>query len=139
MGEAMTIRVGLMGFGRIGRNLFRILLDREDIEIAVISDIANHDGLEYLLRYDTILGRFPYELSIKDGSLYTLGTQIKMLSARDPGDEPPRPLAGARVPIRGDAARAERDGHHLRHRDHHQARRVGRRLLPIRDGIRIRV
>jgi len=86
MGEAMTIRVGLMGFGRIGRNLFRILLDREDIEIAVISDIANHDGLEYLLRYDTILGRFPYELSIKDGHLYTLGTQIKMLSARDPGD-----------------------------------------------------
>ena len=82
----MTIRVGLMGFGRIGRNLFRILLDREDIDIAVISDIADHDGLEYLLRYDTILGRFPYEVSIKDGHLFTLGKQITMLNARDPGE-----------------------------------------------------
>lgn len=82
----MTIRVGLMGFGRIGRNLFRILLEREDIDIAVISDIADHGGLEYLLRYDTLLGRFPYEVSIKDGNLYTLGKQIHMLSARDPGD-----------------------------------------------------
>ena len=82
----MTIRVGLMGFGRIGRNLFRILLDREDIDIAVISDIADHQGLEYLLRYDTILGRFPYEISIKDNYLYTLGKQINMLSARDPGE-----------------------------------------------------
>ena len=61
----MTIRVGLMGFGRIGRNLFRILLDREDIDIAVISDIADHDGLEYLLRYDTILDAFPMRSASK--------------------------------------------------------------------------
>jgi glyceraldehyde 3-phosphate dehydrogenase len=48
-----------MGFGRIGRNLFRILYRRDDIHIAAISDIADHKSLEYLLRFDTILGRFP--------------------------------------------------------------------------------
>ena len=55
----MPVTIGLMGFGRIGRNLFRILYDRRDIRIGVISDIADHEALAYLLRYDTILGRFP--------------------------------------------------------------------------------
>lgn len=82
------IRVGLMGFGRIGRNLFRILYDRDDIRIAAISDIADHASLEYLLRFDTILGRFPDEVSIKGSNLYVLGRQIPMLDARDPGDVP---------------------------------------------------
>jgi glyceraldehyde 3-phosphate dehydrogenase len=80
------IRVALMGFGRIGRNLFRILYNRDDIRIAAISDIADHESLEYLLRFDTILGRFPEEVSIKDGNLYVVGRQIPMLSAKDPGD-----------------------------------------------------
>ena len=82
----MPIRVGLMGFGRIGRNLFRILIERDDLEVVAISDIADHEGLEYLLKYDTILGRFPYTVSVKEGHLYTRGRQIKMLSARNPGD-----------------------------------------------------
>ena len=80
------IRVALMGFGRIGRNLFRILYNRDDIRIAAISDIADHESLEYLLRFDTILGRFPEEVSIKEGHLYVMGRQIPMLSAKDPGD-----------------------------------------------------
>jgi len=82
----MAVRVGLMGFGRIGRNLFRILYDRDDIEIAAISDIADHESLEYLLRFDTILGRFPDEVSIREGRLYVLGRQLPMLSAAAPGD-----------------------------------------------------
>jgi len=80
------IRVALMGFGRIGRNLFRILYKRDDIRIVAISDIADHSSLEYLLRFDTILGRFPDEVSIKDGNLYVIGRQIPMLSAEDPDD-----------------------------------------------------
>ena len=79
-------RIALMGFGRLGRNIFRILMEREDFTLAAISDIADHGGLEYLLRYDTILGRFPHEVSIKEGHLYTLGKQIDMLSGKDPGD-----------------------------------------------------
>lgn len=80
------VRIGLMGFGRIGRNLFRILYGRDDIRIAAISDVADHESLEYLLRFDTILGRFPDEVSIKNGNLYVLGRQIPMLSGKDPGD-----------------------------------------------------
>jgi glyceraldehyde 3-phosphate dehydrogenase len=84
----MKVRVGLMGFGRVGRNIFRILYNRDDIEVAAISDIADPKSLEYLLKYDTILGRFPDELSVKEGHLYTRGKQIKMLAGREPGDVP---------------------------------------------------
>jgi glyceraldehyde 3-phosphate dehydrogenase len=77
-----------MGFGRIGRNLFRILYDRDDIRLAAISDVADHKSLEYLLRFDTILGRFPDAVSIQSGNLYVVGRQIPMLSERDPGDVP---------------------------------------------------
>ena len=79
-------RVGLMGFGRIGRNLFRILYQRDDIRLAAISDIADHKALEYLLRFDTIMGPFPDEVSIKEGHLYVAGRQIPILSGKEPGD-----------------------------------------------------
>jgi glyceraldehyde 3-phosphate dehydrogenase len=82
------IRVGLMGFGRIGRNLFRVLYKRDDIRIAAISDIADHRSLEYLLRFDTILGRFPDEVSVKENHLYVFGRQVPMLSGRTPADVP---------------------------------------------------
>lgn len=81
-------RIGLMGFGRIGRNLFRILYQNEDIRFGAISDIADHQALEYLLRFDTIMGPFPDVVSIKEGHLYVAGQQIPMLSGREPGDVP---------------------------------------------------
>jgi glyceraldehyde 3-phosphate dehydrogenase len=77
-----------MGFGRIGRNLFRILYQSEDIKLAAISDIADHKALEYLLRFDTILGPFPDEVSVEEGNLYVIGRQIPMLSEKEPGDVP---------------------------------------------------
>ena len=80
------VQIALMGFGRIGRNLFRILYDREDIRIAAISDVADHAALEYLLRFDTILGRFPEEVSIREGHLYVVGRQIPMLAAASSTD-----------------------------------------------------
>jgi glyceraldehyde 3-phosphate dehydrogenase len=80
------IRIGLMGFGRIGRSLFRILYDSDDIEVAAISDVADPAGLEYLLRFDTIFGRFPTEVSVRNGFLYAAGRQVPMLSAADPED-----------------------------------------------------
>jgi glyceraldehyde 3-phosphate dehydrogenase len=82
------MRIGLAGFGRIGRNLFRILYKNEDIRIAAISDIADHGALEYLIRFDTIFGPFPEELSIREGNLYVRGQQIPMLSGKRPGDVP---------------------------------------------------
>jgi len=77
-----------MGFGRIGRNLFRILYQSKAIRLAAISDIADHKALEYLLRFDTILGQFPDEVSIKEDHLYVAGRQIPMLSEKEPGDVP---------------------------------------------------
>jgi glyceraldehyde 3-phosphate dehydrogenase len=84
----MATTIGLMGFGRIGRNLFRILYRSADIKLAAISDIADHKALEYLLRFDTILGPFPDEVSIQEGHLYVVGRQIPMLSEKEPGDVP---------------------------------------------------
>jgi glyceraldehyde 3-phosphate dehydrogenase len=84
----MPTRIGLMGLGRVGRNIFRILYNSDDPRIEAISDVADHAGLAYLLRFDTLLGRFPGELSIRDGYLYAAGRQVKMLSGEKPGDVP---------------------------------------------------
>jgi glyceraldehyde 3-phosphate dehydrogenase len=80
--------VGLMGLGRIGRNLVRILHRSDDVRLLAISDPAEHEGLEYLLRYDTILGRFPAPVSLKEGHLYVAGRQITMLDKEAPGEVP---------------------------------------------------
>ncbi len=87
----MTLKVGLMGFGRIGRNIFRILHENQDVQVKAIADIADHKSLEYLLKFDTILGRFPDTVSLEEtgegtSNLYTAGRQIKMVSGREPGD-----------------------------------------------------
>ena len=79
-------RVGLMGFGRIGRSLYRILYKHESIRIAAISDIADHAALEYLLKFDTIFGRFPDAVSVRDGLLFAAGRPTRMLSGASPGD-----------------------------------------------------
>ena len=84
----MTIRVGLLGFGRIGRNLFRLLYDREDIRIGAISDWNDPEPLEYLVRFDSQLGRFPGVVSIRDGYLYAAGRQIRMITGKEQGQVP---------------------------------------------------
>lgn len=76
----MPSGIGLMGLGRIGRNIFRILYKSEDLRLEAVSDVADPAALAYLLRFDTILGRFPDELSIRDGHLYVAGRQVKMIT-----------------------------------------------------------
>ena len=82
----MTPRLGIMGFGRIGRNVFRILYPRDDIQVVAIVDIAKPEALEYLLRFDTVHGRFPDPISVTGDSMYVKGRQIRMLQRRAPGD-----------------------------------------------------
>ena len=82
----MALRIGIMGFGRIGRNVFRILYPRDDIEIAAIVDIADPKALEYLLKFDTVHGRFDAPVSVSGGAMYVKGRQIAMLSGKAPGD-----------------------------------------------------
>jgi glyceraldehyde 3-phosphate dehydrogenase len=77
-----------MGFGRIGRSLFRILYNHPDLEVRAISEVADPEGMEYLLKFDTILGRFPDEVSIRDGHLYVIGKQIPVVAGEAPGDVP---------------------------------------------------
>jgi glyceraldehyde 3-phosphate dehydrogenase len=80
-------RVGLMGFGRIGRNVFRQLEGHPDIEVAAIVDIADPKALVYLLKYDSVFGRFPGKVTLDDSSnLIVDGRVIPMLPAKDPGD-----------------------------------------------------
>ena len=82
----MTTRIGLMGFGRIGRNVFRIVHDRHDVEVVAIVDIAEPQALEYLLRFDTVHGRFEDPVWVKGDSLYARGRAIKLIQAKAPGD-----------------------------------------------------
>ncbi len=82
----MTIRVAIMGFGRIGRNVFRALYDRTDIDVVAINDIAPPEAMEYLLRYDTLQGRFSDPVRIIDGKLFARGRRIPFLHFREPGE-----------------------------------------------------
>ncbi len=75
-----------MGFGRIGRNVFRILYPRDDIQVAAIVDLARPEALEYLLKFDTVHGRFAGAISVSGDSMYVKGRQIPMLQRRAPGD-----------------------------------------------------
>ena len=79
-------RIGLMGFGRIGRNVFRQVRGRLDIEVAAIVDVADPAALAYLLEYDTIFGRYPEDVSFTDGRLVIGGRRIPMLADPNPGD-----------------------------------------------------
>ncbi|MEX2134453.1 MAG: glyceraldehyde 3-phosphate dehydrogenase NAD-binding domain-containing protein, partial [Acidimicrobiia bacterium] len=81
-----TTRIGLMGFGRIGRNVFRLLHERDDLDVVAISDIADPNGLTYLLKYDSIYGRFPKEVEHADGALKYGSKSAAFLKAKEPGD-----------------------------------------------------
>lgn len=81
-----TARIGLMGFGRIGRNVFRMVVDHPTLEVAAIADIADPEGLTYLLKYDSIHGRFPKRLEATGAGLVMNGRVIPYIAAREPGD-----------------------------------------------------
>ena len=74
------LSVGIRGLGRIGRNLFRLLYARDDVKIGAVSEIADPAGIEYLLRFDTVLGRFPDEVSVREGNIYVAGRQVPLVS-----------------------------------------------------------
>jgi glyceraldehyde 3-phosphate dehydrogenase len=79
----MSVRVGINGFGRIGRSVFRILSDREDIEVAAINDLFDNDHLAYLLKYDTVMRVFPKEVTADSESITVAGRRIAMTAERD--------------------------------------------------------
>lgn len=85
----MTIRVGINGFGRIGRNYFRALLEQgADIEIVAVNDLGDTATTAHLLKYDTILGRLKQEVSHTEDSITVGDKTVKVLSERNPADIP---------------------------------------------------
>ncbi|MFM9367209.1 type I glyceraldehyde-3-phosphate dehydrogenase [Streptomyces sp. Da 82-17] len=85
----MTIRVGINGFGRIGRNYFRALLEQgADIEVVAVNDLGDTATTAHLLKYDTILGRLKAEVTHTEDTITVDGHTIKVLSERNPADIP---------------------------------------------------
>ncbi len=83
----MAIKVGINGFGRIGRMVFRAAVQNfSDIEIVGINDLLEPDYLAYMLRYDSVHGRFAGEVSIQDGALIVNGKTIRLTQERDPAN-----------------------------------------------------
>ncbi len=84
----MAVRIGIMGFGRLGRNMFRIAHDQPDIEFRAVSDVADADSLAYLLKYSTIEGPFTADVR-REGSYLVVGDQrVRVLHGSRPGDVP---------------------------------------------------
>ena len=84
----MTIKVGINGFGRIGRNVLRAAVQNfaNDIEIVAINDLLEPDYLAYMLRHDSVHGRFQGEVSVEDGQLVVNGKRIRLTQERDPAN-----------------------------------------------------
>jgi glyceraldehyde 3-phosphate dehydrogenase len=81
-------RIGINGFGRIGRSVFRILSDREDMEVVAINDLYENEQLAYLLKYDTLMRVFPKEVTFDEDSMTVGGKRIEMTAEKDPSQIP---------------------------------------------------
>ena len=80
----MATRVGINGFGRIGRSVFRILSERDDINVVCINDLFENEQLAYLLKYDTVMGIFKKEVMATDDALHVGDQKVVMTEHRDP-------------------------------------------------------
>jgi glyceraldehyde 3-phosphate dehydrogenase len=80
------IKVGINGFGRIGRLAFRASLQRNDLEVVAINDLIDVEYMAYMLRYDTIHGNFKGTVEVKDGKLIVNGNTIRVTSEKDPAN-----------------------------------------------------
>jgi len=84
----MAIKVGINGFGRIGRNVFRAAFGREDVEIVAVNDLTDAKTLAALLKYDSVHGIFEADVVAEGNSLIVNGKEVKVLAERDPGKLP---------------------------------------------------
>ena len=82
------MRIAINGFGRIGRSVFRILSEREDVQIVAINDISDPKSLSYLLKYDSVMGPLKRPVELEDGILKTGTHECRMLAEKDPAQLP---------------------------------------------------
>lgn len=78
------VKLGINGFGRIGRIVFRETFNRDNVEVVAINDLLDVDHLAYLLKYDSVHGRFAGTVEVKDGQLYVNGKHIRVTAEKDP-------------------------------------------------------
>ena len=106
----MAVKVGINGFGRIGRNLFRAAhAAGSDLEFVAVNDLIDAEMIAHLLKYDSILGRFPGEIEATDGGVKVDGTEIKVLNEKDPAALPWGDL-GVEVVIESTGLFTKREG-----------------------------
>ncbi|MCL6637769.1 MAG: type I glyceraldehyde-3-phosphate dehydrogenase [Alicyclobacillus sp.] len=84
----MTVKVGINGFGRIGRNVFRAMLQRDDVQVVAVNDLTDAQTLAMLLEYDSVHGRLQADVRAEDGALMVNGRRIRVLAERDPARLP---------------------------------------------------
>src|SRR5919106_2803894 len=85
----MSVKVGINGFGRIGRNFFRAAFERGiDLEFVAVNDITHAHTLAHLLKYDSTLGPFPGTVEAGDGTVTVNGSEVRVLAERDPAKLP---------------------------------------------------
>lgn len=104
----MSTRVALYGFGRVGRNIFRILYRRDDIRVVSVSDIMAAENLEYHLKFDTILGRFPDHISVAGEHLYAAGRPVRLIQEKPGAPVLPWGDLGVDVVVEASARRRTR-------------------------------
>jgi len=84
----MAIRVGINGFGRIGRNVLRASLHDGEIDLVAVNDITDAKTLAHLLKYDSVLGNLEEEVKVEGDAIHVAGRKVKVLAVRDPGQLP---------------------------------------------------
>lgn len=89
----MKSRIAINGFGRIGRNAFKIAFDRSDVEIVAINDLTDTRTLAHLLKHDSNYGAYDHEVSFDDQNIIVNGTKVRVLSEKDPAALPWKDLA----------------------------------------------
>src|ERR687887_865665 len=95
----MAVKVGINGFGRIGRNFFRAAKQRgADVDFVAVNDITDPRTLAHLLKYDSVLGRFDGDVGVEGEALIVDGDRLKVLAERDPANLPWKEL-GAEVVV----------------------------------------
>lgn len=84
----MAIKVGINGFGRIGRNVYRVIAKRENVDVLAINDLTDARTLAFLLKYDSVHGKFKGDIEPKESSIVVNGKEIKLLKEKDPENLP---------------------------------------------------
>ena len=82
----MAVKLGINGFGRIGRNVFRQALKNDDVEVVAVNDLTDADMLAHLLKYDSVHGQLDQEVTVNGSNIIVGGKEIKVLTERDPAN-----------------------------------------------------